>query len=51
MRPAFQPKGIRTGALTRTDEMESLIAFFTEDNGGVMTGKEKINKQLPKASY
>ena len=51
MRLALQPKGIRTEALTRTDEMESLTALMMEDIGGVMTGKGKINEKLPKASY
>ena len=51
MRLALQPKGIRTEALARTDEMESFIALMVEDNGGVMTGKEQINEKLPKASY
>ena len=51
MRLALQHKGIRTEALARTDEMESLFAFFTEDIRGVMTGKGKINDKQPKASY
>ena len=48
MRLAFQLKSIRTEAF---DEMKSLIDLMMEDNGGVMTGKGKINEKLPKASY
>ena len=51
MRLALQLKSMRTEALARTDEMKSLIALMMEDNGGVMTGKGKINDKLPKASY
>ena len=51
MRLALQHKGIRTEVLTRTDEMESLIALMMEDNGGVMTGKGKINEKLQEVSY
>ena len=51
MRLALQPKGIRTEALARTDEIESLIVLMMEDIRGVMTGKGKINDKLPKASY
>ena len=51
MRPALQHKGIRTEALARTDEMDSFVALMMEDNGGVMTGKGKMNEKLPKASY
>ena len=51
MRLPLQPKGIRTETLARTDEMESFIASMMKCVRGVMTGKEKINENLPKASY
>ena len=54
MRLALQHKVIRTEALTRTDEMESLIALMMEDIRGAMMEKEQMefdNMSQPKASY
>ena len=46
---ALMPEGIRTEALARTDEMESLIAFMFQFIEGVT---DFFNmQQLSKASY
>ncbi|KAL5469176.1 hypothetical protein EMCRGX_G030390 [Ephydatia muelleri] len=44
MRLALQPKGNRTEALTRTDEMESLIALMMEDIRGRAEKTWKVAK-------
>ena len=48
------PNGVRTEALARTEEMESLIAFTMEDIEREMAGKglmDFFNVQPSKASY